>query len=153
MLRALAVQESYTMEFIRAREKDGQALAEIRAIAMKPSLVALGRFDENRVRNRFLDKFDPKNTYKILINGNMVGFYVMLDKGDHLYLDHLYLLPDFQGQGLGGGVMTKLKSNSNSSGKPIRLGALRGSSSNTFYLKHGFKQTHEDDYDIYYQFN
>ena len=140
------------MKFVQAIAKDAQALAEIRAAAMKPSLMALGRFDENRIRNRFLDKFYPNNTYKILVSNDVIGFYVVLDKDDHLYLDHLYILPGFQGKGFGSDVITKLKANAQASSKAIRLGALRGSNSNTFYLKHGFKQTHEDEFDIYYQF-
>ena len=141
------------MEFIQAREDEGQSLAEIRAISMKPSLIALGRFDESRVRNRFLEKFDPKNTYKIMLNNELIGFYATTDKDDHLYLNHLYILPQFQRKGCGGSVITHIKSKASSSGKPIRLGALRGSDSNFFYLKHGFVKTHEDEFDIYYQFN
>ncbi len=140
------------MDFIQSSEKDGRVLAEIRAAAMKSSLLALGRFDEDRVRNRFLDKFDPNNTCKILLNDNVIGFYVVLDKVDHLYLDHLYFLPNYQGKGIGSCVITKLKSDSKSSGKAIRLGALRGSGSNKFYQKHGFRKTHEDEFDIYYRF-
>lgn len=33
---------------------------------------------------------------------------------------------------------------------PIRLGALRGSESNRFYQRHGFEQTDEAEWDIYY---
>ena len=149
----LALRVSKRMDFIQASEQDGRVLSAIRSTAMKPSLMALGRFDENRVRNRFLDKFDPKITYKMVVNDNVIGFYVMLDKGDHLYLDHLYILPDYQGKGIGGNIINKLKSVSRSLDKTIRLGALRGSDSNRFYLKHGFKKTHEGEFDIYYQFN
>lgn len=35
-------------------------------------------------------------------------------------------------------------------GKSIRLNALRGSRSNAFYRRHGFTQTDEDEWDIYY---
>ncbi|RJG36063.1 N-acetyltransferase [Motilimonas pumila] len=118
---------------------------------MKASLEAVGRFDENRVRTRFLDRFSPEDTLKILVGGSLVGFYVILDKGDHLYLDHLYILPAYQGKGLGGKVITKLKVMAQ--GSTIKLGALKGSASNEFYLNHGFRQTHSDEFDIYYQFN
>ena len=33
---------------------------------------------------------------------------------------------------------------------PVRVGALRGSSSNGFYQRHGFMRTAEDEWDIYY---
>ncbi len=33
---------------------------------------------------------------------------------------------------------------------PVRVGALRGSASNRFYQRHGFVQTSEDEWDVYY---
>ena len=139
------------MEFISAELEDGKELTEIRAKAMRPSLEAVGRFDERRVRDRFLDRFSPEDTFKIVVSGSLIGFYVVFDKGDHLYLDHLYILPAHQGKGLGGKVINELKAMAVDS--VIKLGALRGSASNQFYLNHGFRQTHSDEFDIYYQFN
>lgn len=119
---------------------------------MKPSLIALGRYDEKRVRKRFLDGFSPKDTVKILVNDDLAGFYVVRDKGDHLHLDHLYILPQYQSKGIGNTVVNKIKDQADCRGLPIRLGALRGSQSNDFYLQNGFVKTHEDEFDIYYQY-
>ena len=47
------------MRYIKSIQSDGNRLAEIRAAAMKSSLEALGRFDEQRVRDRFLESFTP----------------------------------------------------------------------------------------------
>lgn len=38
-------------------ESEGRVLAELRVKAMKPSLQNIGRFDEDRVRNRVLETF------------------------------------------------------------------------------------------------
>lgn len=140
------------MEFIQTTEKDAEALSEIRAIAMKPSLVALGRFDENRVRNRFLETFDASNTFKIIVDNELLGFYVIIKEKDHYYLSHLYILPKSQNSGLGKNVITSIIELAKAEGLPIRLGALRGSRSNDFYLKNGFMKTHEDEFDIYYEY-
>jgi hypothetical protein len=43
-------------------ESEGRMLAELRAKAMKPSLQNIGRFDEDRVRNQFLETFNPLET-------------------------------------------------------------------------------------------
>jgi hypothetical protein len=61
------------MDFVAATLEDGVILAEIRAAAMKPSLVALGRFDQQKVRSRFLDTFVPTDTWKIKRGGELVG--------------------------------------------------------------------------------
>ncbi|MGV2989902.1 GNAT family N-acetyltransferase [Vibrio sp. E150_011] len=141
------------MEFIQAKLDEGESLAEIRAISMKPSLLELGRFDENRVRNRFLDNFEPSNTYKISLEGAVLGFYAVSYNDDCIYINHLYILPKHQGLRFGAEVINHIKSIAQGLSKPISLGALRGSRSNDFYTKQGFVKTQEDEFDIYYQFN
>lgn len=141
------------MDFKRAAVEDGPILAEIRAAAMEPSLVALGRFDPQKVRSRFLDTFVPTDTWKIKLQGELVGFFVFRDRGEHLYLDHLYIHPDYQSQKLGGAVINHLVAIASRRRLPIKLGALRNSPANKFYLRNGFVQIGEDEFDIYYQRN
>lgn len=132
---------------------EGPALAEIRAKAMKPSLEALGRFDEERVRSRFLDTFVPSESKKIIEDDQLVGFFVVRNRLDHLYLDHLYIDPKMQGRGLGAKVIAWVKEIAREVNLPIRLGALKGSKANEFYITNGFLKTHEDEFDIYYEWS
>ncbi len=146
----VAVKEQ-VVHFIPAEPDDGEALAEIRAASMRPSLEALGRFDAQRVRRRFLDSFTPADTFKILYQQVIVGFFVLRDKGDHLYLDHLYIHPDYQNLRSGSMVIRHVANKANRLQLTVRLGTLRGSPANAFYQKHGFVQTHEDEFDIFYE--
>ena len=130
---------------------DASALAELRARAMKPSLEAIGRFDPVRVRNRFLADYTPEDSHKVLLADQLVGFFVVRHHSDHLYLDHLYVDPDFHSQGIGQIVLEHIKTEARSTAQAIRLGALRGSRANRFYRRHGFTRTHEEEFDIYYQ--
>ena len=139
------------MEYIKSKESDANELADLRAEAMKPSLVALGRFDENRVRTRFLDTFVAQDTVKIIAHDELVGLYVIRVRADHLWLDHLYIKPQYQQKQLGKQVLDRVIQQAKALALPIRLGALKGSRSNDFYLKNGFKQTHEDEFDLYYE--
>lgn len=140
------------MDYLKAEAKDGAVLAEIRAVAMKPSLEALGRFDEQRVRNRFLETFEPEDTIKLMDGEELLGFYVIRDRDEHRYLDHLYIKPEHQNRKLGKVVLEKVVSEAQRRGLPVRVGALRGSRSNYFYQQSGFVKTHEDEFDIYYEY-
>ena len=133
-------------------EIDKESLAELRLAAMKESLENVGRFNPEVARSRFLNSFCKNDTKKILVKGVLVGFYVTHNKGDHIHLDHLYFSPEYQGFGLGANVLNLIKGQAREAGLPIRLGALRGSRSNEFYKKHGFVFTHEEEWDIYYEF-
>jgi len=88
----------------------------------------------------------------ILLSGSTVGFYVLRDLQDHFSLDHFYILPEYQGQGMGASVLESITQLACVWRKPVRLGALRGSRSNDFYQRHGFVQSHESEFDIYYQY-
>ena len=141
------------MEHIKSKKTDGNLLAEVRALAMKPSLLKLGRYDESRVRNRFLDNFVPESTFKIMKSNDLLGFYVVLIREDHHYLDHLYIKPEHQNKNLGKTVLNRVIKNAQKDNLPLRLGALKGSRSNDFYIKNDFIKTHEDEFDIYYEYS
>lgn len=61
---------------------DGPALAEVRAAAMRPSLERLGRYDDTRVRQRFLDAFDPTCAWGLELDGRLVGCVALRPEGD-----------------------------------------------------------------------
>ncbi len=56
-----------------AEPADVEAIAELRAMVMRPDLERLGRFDEHRVRQRLRDSFSPRHTSVILAGGAFAG--------------------------------------------------------------------------------
>ena len=139
------------LRFTVVSEQDGESLALIRLEAMKESLIAVGRFDPERAKKRFLDNFEVQDTHGLEMDGQRVGFFVLRERDDHLLLDHLYVLPDFQGKGIGAVVLDAVFDRANRAGKPVKLGALVGSRSNDFYSVHGFKLVGQDEFDNYYE--
>ena len=129
---------------------DFDALAELRAAAMRASLEPLGRYDPQRSRQRLRDNFDPVRTYGIELDGRRIGFYAVGPADGALRLDHLYLLPAECGQGLGSQVMRHIIAQADAAGLALRVGALRGSDANRFYRRHGFVQVAETEWDIDY---
>ena len=133
------------------RRDDANELAELRVIAMRPSLEAIGRFDHQRSRTRFLDAFDPELTREVVVAGNRIGFVVVRSVEEHLLLDHIYIQPPAQGSGIGSEVLKLVIAEARSAKKVLRLCALKQSASNTFYMKHGFKLQSVSDWDNYYE--
>jgi GNAT superfamily N-acetyltransferase len=130
---------------------DPAVLADIRADAMRPSLEAIGRFDPQRARNRFLKTFDPLATTLIHAGENFVGFYVLRRHPDHFYLDHFYIRTEFQGQGTGRAALRSIQTVAQKAQLPIRLVALIGSPANQFYATNGFDLVPtEDEFDNHY---
>lgn len=98
----------------------------------------------------FWQPFDPVLCRFIEADGVRVGFILVRPRQDHWHLDHLYILPEHQGKGIGAAVLRQIFVDADSQRISIRLGALRGSEANRFYQRHGFEQMHEAEWDIYY---
>lgn len=130
---------------------DADRLAGIRVDAMRPSLEAVGRFDPVRARDRFLGSYCAADTKIIHADDEVAGFFVVRQRPDHLYLDHLYVLPDFQGRGIGRRVIGDVKSKARSVDLPIRLMALNGSAANAFYQSCDFEVLSRDTLDAVYE--
>ncbi|MFP4896970.1 GNAT family N-acetyltransferase [Paraburkholderia sp. EG304] len=138
------------LAFLATARSDADTLVDIRIAAMRESLERIGRFHPQRARERFLTSFDPSLCRFIEADGVRAGFILVRPQQDHWLLDHLYILPEHQGKGIGAAVLLDVFKDADAHHMPIRLGALRGSDSNRFYQRHGFMQTDEAEWDIYY---
>lgn len=143
--------EAFQIEAATAADAD--RLAALRVEAMRPRLEAVGRFDPDRARNRFLSTFSAAETRIIQIGGRLAGFFVLRRRDDHHYLDHLYVAPGFQGRGIGRHVVDGLKRDADAAGLPLRLTALNGSPANDFYRACGFLPVSTDSLDTLYQWS
>lgn len=130
--------------------EDFDELVELRIAAMRESLERVGRFSPERARERLRKSFYPEHTQFILLDGQKIGFYTFRPAEDGLQLDHLYVHPKCQSQGVGSYVTTKLVAEADARQQSIHLGALKESASNRFYQHHGFMKKSEDEWDIYY---
>lgn len=138
------------LELVPASQMDGAVLADLRVVAMRESLERIGRFDPERARSRFLTAFSAETTRHIEVAGVRVGFVVFVSHPDHLHLDHLYIQPDRQSFGIGSAVLRRLFAEADGRQMAIRVGALRDSDSNRFYIRHGFELVERAAWDNYY---
>jgi GNAT superfamily N-acetyltransferase len=129
---------------------DAEALVQLRIEAMRESLERIGRFDPLRARERFLSGFSSAHTRHIEVEGQRAGFVVVRPQADCLLLDHLYIHPTSQGQGIGAAVLADVIAEATAQGLAIRVGALRESDSNRFYVRHGFQLVEQTEFDNHY---
>jgi GNAT superfamily N-acetyltransferase len=138
------------IELSAAATGDLEELVALRIEAMRESLERVGRFDPVRARERFAAGFSPEHTRHIVVANARVGFVVVKLQSGHLLLDHLYIQPSMQGQGIGAAVLARVFAQADQAAVPLRVGALRQSASNRFYLRHGFVLVEETVFDNYY---
>jgi len=136
--------------FEPAQASDAQALAALRVEAMRESLERVGRFDVERARQRLLTGFSPPHTRHILVDGRRVGFLVVRPEAGGLLLDHLYIRPEHQRDGVGAAVLVEVFAQADRERLAVRVGALKDSPANRFYVRHGFVLAERTEWDNYY---
>jgi len=136
----------------RVAADDFEALLSLRVAALRPSLERLGRFDAERARTRFAAQFEPRWMRWIEGAGARVGLLTLRREGDACWhLDHLYIEPCSQGQGIGAWALQHAQAEAAAAGRGIDLEALRHSDANRFYRRHGFQLLSEDELDCRYR--
>ncbi|MBC9726046.1 GNAT family N-acetyltransferase [Streptomyces sp. TRM68367] len=135
-----------------ASAADVEAVAELRAVALRADLERLGRYDERRVRQRLRDGFAPAHTWLIEVAGALAGCVALRPSQvvhGTCWLEHFYLEPGLQGRGIGSAVLDLLLERCDHEGVPVRLNVLRGSPARRLYERHGFRAETEDPVDVF----
>ncbi|MFF5725491.1 GNAT family N-acetyltransferase [[Kitasatospora] papulosa] len=129
--------------------EDVEPLAELRAMAMRPDLERLGRYDERRVRQRLRDAYVPEHTSVVEAGGAVAGSVALRPSEDGFWLEHFYLAPEVQGRGIGTAVLAGVLARTDAEGVPVRLNVLQGSAARSLYERHGFAPVREDPVDVF----
>ncbi|MFH8282510.1 GNAT family N-acetyltransferase [Streptomyces antibioticus] len=132
-----------------AEPADVEAVAELRAVVMRPDLERLGRFDEHRVRQRLRDSFSPHHTSIIVADDAFAGCVTVRPAEDGRWLEHFYLAPHLQGRGLGSAVLRAVLERIDADDVPVRLNVLQGSAARRLYERHGFTVEAQDAIDVF----
>jgi GNAT superfamily N-acetyltransferase len=149
--------------FKPAMPDDFDTLLALRIATMRPSLQRIGRYDPARAADRFRATFRPEHTRHIVVgdtdagtaeadpaaghHAGCVGFWREDGVPGTMRIEHFYLAAPWQGRGLGGAVLARLFAEAPDAVR-FRVGALRDSDANRFYLRHGFVETGASAFDI-----
>ncbi|MFJ2708297.1 GNAT family N-acetyltransferase [Streptomyces sp. NPDC087428] len=132
-----------------ATPEDVDAIADLRAIVMRPDLVRLGRYDEHRVRRRLRDSYLPEYTSVIVVDGRFGGCVTLRPDADGRCLESFFLAEELQGGGIGSAVLCELLARTDAEGIPVRLNVLQGSAARRLYERYGFTLEREDAVDVH----
>ncbi|MFZ4271098.1 GNAT family N-acetyltransferase [Streptomyces arboris] len=132
-----------------ATPDDVEAMAELRAVVMRPDLERLGVYDDHGVRQRLRNHYAPEHTRIVESEGTFAGCVTARPFEDGRRLENFYLSPALQGRGIGSAILRDLLAGTDAEGVPVRLQALRGSASLRLYERHGFVREREAPFDVF----
>jgi inorganic pyrophosphatase/GNAT superfamily N-acetyltransferase len=104
-----------------------------------------GAWNDEDQRRRFDDTTDPEVHDIIEYRGVTVGCQWIRQQPGCVELVRLYLLPEFQGRGIGTHLLTRLSARASSAGLPARLRVLRANPAQRLYGRLGFRIVEETE--------
>jgi GNAT superfamily N-acetyltransferase len=128
---------------------DVELVAELRATVLRADLERLGRYDEQRVRQRLRDGFAPAHKWVIEVGGVFAGCVALRPAADAHWLEHFYLAPRLQSSGIGTAVLRAVLRRCDREGTLVRLNVLQGSPARRLYERHAFTVETEDLVDVF----
>jgi GNAT superfamily N-acetyltransferase len=143
-----------TISYALVTPNELPGLFELRAQAMQ----GLGitphsgmAMDKSRILQSFLAGIKVEDARHIVLDDKRIGFVVVRETAQELWLSHLNLLPEYHNLRIGALVLQELFARADAAKLPLRVAAQRESPSNRFYIRHGFVKTGENTWDFVYE--
>lgn len=126
------------LEYIEATKDDFEFFVHLHHSAYREIIEKMFGWDES-LQDQFAKKaFDEGGMHFILYQSKKVGCVGWEEREDHLWLKEVFILPEFQGQGMGSQVIRDTKEKAKN--KDIRLQTLKENlGAKRLYEHHGFE--------------
>lgn len=129
----------YTLR--KATYTDSNIAYQIKKSTLKAYVEKIWGWTESFQQAHHSQHFSPVSVMMIEVDGNPIGLMRKEEREDCIFLDDLYLLPAFQGQGIGTSLIRQMQDESRLSHKPLVLEVLRiNRRAIAFYQRNGFKK-------------
>lgn len=118
---------------------DFEFLYELCKSTMESYVVAAwGKWSDEIVRSQLLDGLNLKAFQSIFVDRSRVGVIAIERHTTHIQIEDLYILPEFQNQGIGTAIVLGIIEEAHQDHKPVRLRVLTSSRAKVLYEKLGF---------------
>lgn len=133
-----------------ATASDIEFAFQVKKSAFKDIISQVWGWDEVEQRRLHQRRFSSQKFKVIEWSEIDVGIISITQAPDCLRVNQLFILPEYQGKGIGGVCMMRIIDDANVQGYPVRLQVLKiNNRGNAFFRKLGFKQTGESDTHIF----
>lgn len=133
----------------KAEDSDYEFLFELKKSAEYEPIKAVFGWDESVQREIHRNEWDEEKPVIIEVDGVSVGSYLVQEHSDHLYFGRFFLLPDYQGRGIGSQVLKAAITFADEKSLPIKLCYLQGNRVGQLYKRMGFEVVKQDEQFVY----
>ncbi|MEM7111694.1 MAG: GNAT family N-acetyltransferase [Chloroflexota bacterium] len=127
------------IELKKSKREDAPFIYELVEKTMSDYIIALwGSWDREQLVMQTVGFAEDQNGCLIYVDAAKAGFLLVNRLDTHIELAQLFLLPKFQGAGVGTSLMKQLVADAQTDGKPIKLRGLSPNPAWKFYQELGF---------------
>jgi ribosomal protein S18 acetylase RimI-like enzyme len=126
------------VELRQATWEDYDFLYDLLKTAMREHVERIWVWDEHWQRERFERTFDPAENQIIVLHDVDTRRHE-----DEIFLARLYILPEYQGRGIGTQLIESLLVEARQEGLPVTLRVLTGNPAKRLYERLGFETVEE----------
>ncbi|MCY3739561.1 MAG: N-acetyltransferase [Candidatus Poribacteria bacterium] len=134
----------------KARASDGEFVFAVKEAAYREYVEQVWGWDDGYQRERHNREFASHDFHIIQFRGTDVGFFITSSTSGTLEVNQIFILPEYQGRGLGSACMTRIIDNANLEQRSVVLQVLKVNTRGiSLYQRLGFTIVDEDS--IYFQ--
>jgi ribosomal protein S18 acetylase RimI-like enzyme len=126
------------IELKRATPGDFDMALNLYLVTMKPLTAELMTWDENKQSAGFAEQWNVNNVQIITLEGQSVGWVQAAETASEIFLQQLFVSPEYQGRGIGSKVLQTLLRHWKKTGKPVVLTVLKNNPARRLYERYGF---------------
>lgn len=134
----------------KAMANDSEFVFTVKEAAYREYVEQVWGWDDNYQRERHNREFASHDFHIIQFRGTDVGFFITSCTSDRLKINQIFVLPEYQGRGIGSACMTRITDNANLEQRSVVLQVLKVNTRGiALYQRLGFTIVGEDS--IYFQ--
>ena len=138
------------LSFRKAHASDSEFVFAVKEAAYREYVEHVWGWDDNYQRERHNREFASHDLYILQFCGTDVGFLIMSCASDTLKVNQIFILPEYQGRGIGSACITRIVDDAGLEGKSVVLKVLKVNTRGiALYQRLGFTIVGEDS--IYFQ--
>ncbi|HSR32727.1 MAG TPA: GNAT family N-acetyltransferase [Anaerolineae bacterium] len=134
-----------TISLRQATSVDGDFLYQLIKTTMREYVEPIWGWDEDWQSNYFRERFDPDEVQIVVLDGQDIGAVSVEIRATELFLSRIYLLPAYQGRGIGTCLIQSILDEAFAQGLPVTLQVLKGNPARGLYERLGFTHTEETE--------
>jgi GNAT superfamily N-acetyltransferase len=129
-----------------ATQADSQFVYQVKKAALGPYIEQVFGWDEEQQQAFHAEEYQVETTQIVLQDSQPIGWVASHQEHQNLIIDHVYLLPEYQGKGIGKQLLATVLAEADVQGYPSKLDVLKVNPARRLYERNGFVIVGENEH-------